>query len=130
MRRLLFLLSTFFFIFMHFYLNKIKINFDFIKTILIFVPLKRNIMLPCYCPGCTCQLNVKSLQCTCCGTEVTGKYELPALLLLSPEEQDFVLSFVKQSGSLKEMANQLKLSYPTVRNRLNDVIEKIKAYEK
>jgi hypothetical protein len=61
---------------------------------------------------------------------VTGNYELPVLLLLSPEEQDFVLSFVKYSGSLKEMANQLKLSYPTVRNRLNDIIEKIKSYEK
>jgi hypothetical protein len=52
------------------------------------------------------------------------------LLLLSAEEQDFVLSFIKHSGSLKEMANQLKLSYPTVRNRLNDIIEKIKSYEK
>ena len=87
-------------------------------------------MLPCYCPGCTCQLNVKSLKCTCCGTEVTGNYTFPALLRLSVEEQEFVLSFVKQSGSLKEMANQLKLSYPTVRNRLNDIIEKIKSYEK
>jgi hypothetical protein len=73
---------------------------------------------------------VKSLKCTCCETEVIGNYELPVLLLLSAEEQDFVLSFVKHSGSLKEMAGQLKLSYPTVRNRLNDVIEKIKSYEK
>jgi hypothetical protein len=73
---------------------------------------------------------VKSLKCACCSTEVTGNYELPALLLLSSEEQDFILSFVKCSGSLKEMANQLKLSYPTVRNYLNDIIEKLKSYEK
>jgi hypothetical protein len=73
---------------------------------------------------------VKGLKCTYCGTEVTGDYELPVVLLLSSEEQEFILSFVKHSGSLKEMANQLKLSYPTVRNRLNDVIEKIKSYEK
>jgi hypothetical protein len=73
---------------------------------------------------------VKSLKCTCCSTEVTGNYELPVMLQLSPEEQDFILSFVKHSGSLKEMANQLKLSYPTVRNCLNDVIEKIQSYEK
>jgi hypothetical protein len=52
------------------------------------------------------------------------------LLLLSSEEQDFILSFVKLSGSLKEMANQLKLSYPTVRNRLNEIITKIESYEK
>ena len=87
-------------------------------------------MLPCYCPSCASQLDVKSLKCAQCGTEVTGKYELPALLLLSPEEQDFVRSFVLYSGSLKEMAGRLQLSYPTVRNRLNDIIEKIKSYEK
>jgi hypothetical protein len=72
---------------------------------------------------------VKSLKCAQCGTEVIGNYALPALLLLSSEEQDFVLSFVKHSGSLKEMANQLKLSYPTVRNRLNEIIEKIESHE-
>ncbi|MDR2805509.1 MAG: DUF2089 domain-containing protein [Dysgonamonadaceae bacterium] len=87
-------------------------------------------MLPCYCPGCASQLNVKSLKCEHCGTEVIGHYPLPVLLLLSSEEQDFILSFVKNSGSLKEMAARLKLSYPTVRNRLNDVIEKIESYEK
>jgi hypothetical protein len=87
-------------------------------------------MLPCYCPGCTSQLHVKSLKCERCGTEVTGSYALPALLLLSSDEQDFILAFVKYGGSLKELAGQLKLSYPTVRNRLNDVIEKLKSYEK
>jgi hypothetical protein len=115
---------------MYLYFNKIKKYFDFIKTILTFVQLKLNFMLPCYCPGCASQLNVKSLKCAQCGTEVMGDYALPVLLLLSSGEQDFVLSFVKYSGSLKEMANQLKLSYPTVRNRLNEIIEKIQSYEK
>jgi hypothetical protein len=41
---------------------------------------------------------------------------------LSEEEQRFVIDFVKCSGSLKEMAQKLGLSYPTVRNRLDDVI--------
>ncbi len=85
-------------------------------------------MLPCTCPGCLGQLNVKSLVCGC-GTEVTGNYELPALARLSPEEQSFVLLFVKQSGSLKEMSARLRLSYPTVRNMLNDLIKKIESYE-
>lgn len=87
-------------------------------------------MLPCYCPSCRNQLNVKSLKCGNCQTEVTGDYKLPLFALLSPEDQDFILKFVKHSGSLKEMANELKLSYPTVRNLLNDLIEKIEVYEK
>jgi hypothetical protein len=33
------------------------------------------------------------------------------------------------SGSLKDMANKLKVSYPTVRNKLDDLIEKIKQFD-
>ena len=51
---------------------------------------------------------------------------MPFLLQLSPEEQDFVFRFVMTGGSLKELAAQLGNSYPTVRNRLDDIIEKIK----
>lgn len=87
-------------------------------------------MLPTYCPSCNTQLKVKSLQCENCQTEVSGSYDLPVLALLSAEDQQFILRFVINSGSLKEMASELKLSYPTVRNMLNEIINKIKAYEK
>ena len=72
----------------------------------------------------------KKLICEHCQTEVNGSYELPMLALLSPEDQKFILSFVKSSGSLKEMALQMSLSYPTVRNILNDIIERIETREK
>ena len=83
-------------------------------------------MLPRICPSCQSQLKVKSLTCDNCLTEVSGLYELPVLLRLNPEEQDFIIQFVKYSGSLKDMAKHLNLSYPTVRNRLDDIIEKLK----
>jgi hypothetical protein len=82
-------------------------------------------MLPRICPSCQSQLKVKSLTCENCLTEVNGLYELPVLLRLNPEEQDFIIQVVKYSGSLKDMAKHLNLSYPTVRNRLDDVIEKL-----
>ena len=82
-------------------------------------------MLPRICPSCQSQLKVKSLTCDNCLTEVSGLYELPVLLRLNPEDQDFILQFVKFSGSLKDMAKHLNLSYPTVRNRLDDVIDKL-----
>lgn len=87
-------------------------------------------MLPCNCPSCSEQLKVKSLICDNCGTEVSGSYGLPVLAKLSADDQRFVLSFVKHSGSLKEMAAELKLSYPTVRNLLNELIKRIESYEK
>jgi len=82
-------------------------------------------MLPCNCPSCQSQLKVKSLKCETCQTEVSGLYDLPELARLSPDDQQFVLQFVKNSGSLKEMAKYLKLSYPTVRNLLDDIIVRL-----
>lgn len=35
------------------------------------------------------------------------------------------MSFVLSSGSLKEMALRYRVSYPTVRNRLDDLIERL-----
>jgi hypothetical protein len=79
--------------------------------------------LPKKCPSCEHVLHVKSMHCPSCETQVGGDYELPLLALLSKEEQDFIISFVKSSGSLKQMSKELGLSYPTVRNRLDDIIK-------
>lgn len=80
---------------------------------------------PVRCPSCDHPLEVKRLGCVHCGTEVEGRYPLPELTALSSEDQAFVCEFVKASGSLKEMASIMKISYPTVRNRLDDVISKL-----
>lgn len=86
-------------------------------------------LLPTICPACKSQIKVKSLICENCRTEINGQYELPLLARLSPDDQAFILEFIKASGSLKEMARLLRLSYPTVRNRLDEVIERIKLDE-
>ena len=51
-------------------------------------------------------------------------------MLLNDEAQAFVLDFVMCSGSLKEMASRMGLSYPTVRNRLDDIIARLGELEK
>ncbi len=86
--------------------------------------------LPSQCPSCQAQLKVKSLKCENCDTEVIGLYDLPVLARLSSDDQEFILKFMKNSGSLKDMAKDLNLSYPTVRNLLDEVIKKIIQYEK
>ncbi|HEY0055540.1 MAG TPA: DUF2089 family protein [Pedobacter sp.] len=91
---------------------------------------KTNRKLPELCPSCSSTLHVTSLGCSSCETTVSGKFQLPALARLSPEEQEFVVNFVKSSGSLKVMAQHLGLSYPTVRNLLDDIIHKIETNEK
>jgi hypothetical protein len=47
------------------------------------------------------------------------------LARLSPEEQRFIELFVRSSGSLKAVAAAEEISYPTVRNRLDSLIERI-----
>lgn len=81
--------------------------------------------LPVQCPSCEQKLNVSKLVCESCQTEVIGKYGMPLFMQLSVEEQEFVLEFLMSSGSLKEMANKMGKSYPTVRNKLDDLIIKI-----
>lgn len=84
---------------------------------------------PVECPSCQTALTVTRLCCDRCETEVGGLYPLPKLCLLDSNDQAFILQFVKASGSLKEMAKHLKVSYPTVRNLLNDIIEKLESEE-
>ena len=88
-----------------------------------------NKRLPLKCPSCESELQVKQLHCPKCETEVTGLYSLPLLSRLSEEDQRFITDFVKASGSLKIMAQQMKLSYPTVRNRLDEIISRLKNIE-
>lgn len=48
---------------------------------------------------------------------------------LEDEDMVFIKNFVLSSGSLKEMASLYGVTYPTVRLRLDRLIEKIKVHE-
>ena len=81
---------------------------------------------PHLCPGCDSKLKVQKFHCDVCGTDIEGLFDLPPLVKLSLQEQEFIISFVKMSGSLKEMAKIMDKSYPSVRNYLDELIEKLK----
>ena len=81
--------------------------------------------LPVICPSCASALQVSQLSCDECNTQISGSYTLPVFLQLEQVEQEFLLNFITSSGSLKKMASEMGKSYPTVRNMLDDVINKI-----
>jgi hypothetical protein len=87
------------------------------------------VAVPSKCPGCAGDLLVTRLDCPSCETQVEGKFELPALVRLDPDDLEFVSAFVCASGSLKEMAAQKKQSYPTIRNRLDAIIASLRQVE-
>ncbi|HJF87723.1 MAG TPA: DUF2089 domain-containing protein [Companilactobacillus farciminis] len=45
---------------------------------------------------------------------------------LEPEDQEFIKEFVLASGSLKQLAKNYRVSYPTVRLRVDKLIGQIK----
>lgn len=86
--------------------------------------------MPQNCPSCNSRMKVKKLVCDQCDTEVEGLYNLSVLSSLSPDEQNFVVDFIKVGGSLKELSTVMKLSYPTIRNQLDDIIARVHHFQK
>lgn len=91
--------------------------------------MDKNKNLPKLCPSCGGALRVQALRCAACDTRIEGDYPLPLLLQLPADDRRFVLDFVLSSGSLKEMARRMGLSYPTVRNRLDELIARLEALD-
>lgn len=85
--------------------------------------------LPNLCPSCSSPLTVRRFGCDHCETTVEGVFGLPVLARLSADDQALVLSLIKTSGSLKDMAREYGVSYPTIRNRLDELIKHVESME-
>ncbi len=77
------------------------------------------------CPSCNGDLTVTKLHCHSCEIAVEGDFALPALLRLNRAQLDFVEVFLKNRGIIREVERELGVSYPTVRARLDEVIDAI-----
>ncbi len=73
------------------------------------------------CPECRQPMKVARLACPRCNVSVEGQLEMPPLAQLAPEDQAFVMAFVRHHGSIKKMESVFDISYPTVKNRLNAI---------
>jgi hypothetical protein len=63
------------------------------------------------------------------GISIEGSFELPPLARLTLEDQIFVSAFIKCRGSIKSMEKFFGISYPTVKNRLSNIAEKLEFVE-
>jgi hypothetical protein len=80
--------------------------------------------LPIVCPSCENSLRVSQMKCDQCQTEVNG-ITVPLYLKLNREEQDFILEFFFWAAAVsKKWLN--KLVIPILRNKMDDLIEKLK----
>ncbi len=63
------------------------------------------------------------------GIDIRGEFELPPLAGLRYEDQVFVSEFVRCHGSIKYMEKAFGISYPTVKNRLNRIVQQLHLVE-
>ena len=77
---------------------------------------------PARCPVCGSELTVIRLHCASCDTSLEGRFTNGQFSGLSTDQIEFVMTFVRCEGKLNRMEQELDLSYPTVRNRLHEVI--------
>ncbi len=77
---------------------------------------------PTRCPVCESELSVTRLYCSSCDTTIEGHFISGQFGNLTPEQLNFVFTFVRCEGKINRMEQELSLSYPTIRNRLHEVI--------
>ena len=78
--------------------------------------------LPSQCPICQGEVIVTRISCRDCNSTIEGNFSSRTFSQLTPEQMDFVETFVRLEGKIKHMEKELEVSYPTIRKKLHDVI--------
>lgn len=75
------------------------------------------------CPVCGQDLIVSRYHCEACDTVIEGRFENSAFPGLTAEQIEFVKTFVRCEGRINRIEQEQRWgSYPTIRNRLREVI--------
>jgi len=77
------------------------------------------------CPRCSEKLIATRLSCNNCELELNGDFPLSKFDYLSTDEIDFIESFLKAQGNFKTLQNVKGLSYPAVKKKFNNILEKL-----
>ncbi len=85
------------------------------------------------CPVCAGKLIIKEMECPNCNITIKGSIEDISTEspqnLFSNEEWHFVVQFLLCEGNLKCLGEKLEKSYPTLKNKLQEIREKLPGYE-
>ena len=78
------------------------------------------------CPTCdSAKLSITEVTCDACGTQVRSRYSRCPFCSLTEDQQTFLLLFVRSRGNLKDLEKTLGVSYPTVRAKLDEIVERL-----
>ena len=91
---------------------------------------KKNFHAPAQCPVCGERMLVTKLRCSHCGTELSGEFTPCRFCRLEEKHLQFVETFLRCRGSIKEVERALGVSYPTVKNMLDAALTALGLDEK
>lgn len=74
------------------------------------------------CPICHKELVVQEYRCPACQVNFKGEFSRSWLEGFSASQLEFIKLFLLVQGNLKELQKRLGISYPTVKNRLSEII--------
>lgn len=81
--------------------------------------------VPAQCPSCGGTPVVVKLRCPSCSTEVSGEFSLCPVCRLPPDARRLFDLFIASRGNLKQVQRALGVSYPTVRQRIEEMFRKM-----
>lgn len=73
------------------------------------------------CPACGGPLVITECRCANCHLQLQGEFTLGSFSTLSEEQLAFVRVFLRARGNLTEAEKVLGVSYPTIRNKLEEI---------
>lgn len=77
---------------------------------------------PSRCPICGGEMHVTRLHCRECDSTIEGRFTSGPFANLTAEQFNFIETFIRCEGKINRMEPEIGLSYPTIRNRLHEVI--------
>ncbi|MDQ2087668.1 DUF2089 domain-containing protein [Herbivorax sp. ANBcel31] len=75
------------------------------------------------CPVCDGDTSITKIKCSKCNTTIEGEFDLCKFCRLSSEQKLFIDVFIKCRGNIKEIEKELGISYPTVKNKIEDAVK-------
>ena len=80
---------------------------------------------PSSCPVCTEELITTRLTCPGCHTEISGTFSACRYCQLTGDDQVLLEVFLRSRGNLRDVQSHLGVSYPTARQRFNDLLTRL-----
>lgn len=79
------------------------------------------------CPTCQTTMGISHLHCEQCSLNLQGQFILPRLARLPREHQKLAESFLLAGCNFKLLAEQMGISYPTLRRRVDEMMAALQA---